>query len=76
MRKSTMHDLALPKACPTDAGAPAARWWKRAGSDRPNNPRLPARSHSRRVTPSHKRAPESWIVSIAPAPSRRILLLL
>ena len=37
----------------------ARRVRSNAGNDSPNTPRLPARSHSRRVKPSHRRDPSS-----------------
>src|SRR4029453_18330348 len=60
IRKSTMHDFALPpvEAPPADS-LPAARNGaaSRSPGERPNRPSPPARSISRRAMPSHRRVP-------------------
>src|SRR5258708_39049396 len=53
-----MHDLARPNDAPP-RGAPAwARRCSKSGSIKPRALNPPARSHSRRVTPSHERTPD------------------
>src|SRR5579884_2980048 len=70
-----MHDLALPKEAPAESGAApllvlsAARASKRVGSDSPNAPNPPTRSHSRRFRPSHKRVPLSRRLNMACPPA-------
>src|SRR5262245_15121320 len=57
----TLHALALPDAPPFDseAAATVGRASSRAGSDSPNVPSPPTRSHSLRVKPSQRRDPRS-----------------
>ncbi len=53
-----MQDFARPKEAGASAGT-AARAGRKSGSDSPNAPSPPTRSHSRRLRPSHSRAPLS-----------------
>src|SRR5581483_10852226 len=56
-----MQALALPNPLSIDLEVAAAfeRAPSNTGRDRPNVPRPPTRSHSRRVQPSQRRAPRS-----------------